>query len=138
VNKPSHHETPLSPPPTIDNFADAQPEEGIPESRTSVGMIESSDTLAPLSDDGFNGANLDIPVPKTISRKRRKSRFKSTQVDSNHPKQLEPPPKRRRLHRNAKEIEPNSKIGSQHAFPVVNKEISPKADVHTVSSGTAR
>ena len=139
MNEPCHQaETPLSPPATIDNFTDEQPEEGIPESRTSAAIMESSDNLAPLSGN-FNNGGVDMPMPKTIPRKRRKSKFKNTQVLSNPPKQLEPPPKRRRLYRNANEIEPNLKsVSQQQAFRVMNEEISPNAEVRKVSSGTAR
>lgn len=139
MNKPSHQvETPLSPPATIDNFTDEQPEEELPDSRTSAPTMKSSDTIAPPSNN-FNSTDIDIPNPKTIPRKRRKSRFKSSQALSKPPKQLEPPAKRRRLYRNVKEIEANSKsVSQQQASRVMNEEIPPNAEVRMVSSGTAR
>ncbi len=138
ANEPSYDNeiTPLSPPTTIDNVIDEQPEEGITESRKSVTAMESSDTLTPLSDD-FGNPDVDIQVPKTFPRKRRKSRFKSTQIFASPPKPLEPPAKRRRLYRNLKEIQPSSKsITENQVLEVANEEIPSSVKVCKVSSYT--
>lgn len=136
MNEPSRHvETPLSRPATINNLTDEQPGAGILESGTSAAAMESSDTFSPLN-DSFKDVNVGIFVPKSIPRKRRKSRFKSTRVD---PRELEPPRKRRRFDRNAKGKEPNLKsISQQQAFRATNKEISSNAEVRKVSSATAQ
>jgi len=126
--------TPPSPPATIDNFTDEQHEERITESRKGVTAMKSSDTLAALSDD-FDNPDVEISVRTIFPRKRRKSRFKSTQIFASPLKPLEPPAKRRRVYTNAKDIQPSSKSVTQNqVLEVTNEEISLIAKVCKVST----